>query len=359
MSEPNTTGRLPRPDDGIRADATARLDRLTKPRGSLGRLEEIAVWAAGVQHRCPPQPFSRIHVVVVAGDHGVARAAGTSAYPVEVTAQMVANIVTGGAAVNVLARQIGATVRVIDASVAADYSGLSVPSEMSQHRIRPGSGAIDREDAMTAQEAEAALALGQAIAHGCRTSGADLLVIGDMGIGNTTPAAALIAAVTDGDPVTVTGRGTGIDDATWMRKTAAVRDALWRVRRHRDDPRILLQRIGGPDLAVMCGLFLGAAREQLPVVIDGVAVTSAALIAELLDPGCRDWWIAGHRSAEPAHTIALDQLGMQPVLDLNMRLGEGSGALTAIPVIQSAISLVAGMATFDSAGVSDRKESTS
>lgn len=352
MSEPNATGHLPQPSDKARTDATARLDRLTKPTGSLGRLEDIAVWAAGVQRRCPPEPFSQIHVVVVAGDHGVAREAGTSAYPVEVTAQMVANIVTGGAAVNVLARKIGATVQVIDASVSADYSGLSVPADMSQRRIRPGSGAIDREDAMTEEEADAGLALGQAISRECRTAGADLLVIGDMGIGNTTPAAALIAAATDGDPVKVSGRGTGIDDATWMRKTGAVRDALWRVRHDRDDPAALLRRIGGPDLAVMCGLLLGAAREQLPVVVDGVVVTSAALIAELLEPGCRDWWIAGHRSAEPAHTIALDQLRLAPVLDLGMRLGEGSGALTAIPVIQSAISLLAGMATFESAGVS-------
>lgn len=347
---------VPAPSATARASAAARLDRLTKPTGSLGRLEDLAMWAAAVQDRCPPLPFQDIHVVVVAGDHDVARVAGTSAYPVEVTAQMVANIAAGGAAVNVLAQRLGAAVAVVDAGVAGDYTDLPVPAGISDRRIRAGSGAIDREDAMTAEETEASLLLGRTIAAETRESGADLLIVGDMGIGNTTPAAALIAALTDRDPVSATGRGTGIDDATWMRKAAAVRDALWRARDDFDDPQQLLQRIGGPDLAVMCGILMGAAKLGLPVILDGVVVTSAALVADQLQPGSRQWWQAGHRSAEPAHTTALSELDLAPVLDLQMRLGEGSGALTAVPVIQTAVALLADMATFESAGVSDRPE---
>lgn len=346
----------PVPSDTARAQAAEHLDRLTKPVGSLGRLEELAVWAAGVQGRCPPRRFSDIHVVVVAGDHGVAGAAGTSAYPTDVTAQMVANIAAGGAAVNVLSAGLGITPHVVDAGVAGDYAGLEVPAATAAHRVRAGSGAIDREDAMTPEEADAALELGRNLAAQVKADGGDLLVVGDLGIGNTTAAAALIAALTDTDPAAATGRGTGIDDATWMRKTAAVRDALWRARHERWDARALVQRIGGPDLAVMAGLLGGAAAQGLPVVLDGVVVTSAALVAEGITPGASRWWLAGHRSVEPAHSIALAELDLEPVLDLGMRLGEGTGALMAVPVLQSAIDLVAGMATFDSAGVSDRQD---
>ncbi|MFN8125871.1 MAG: nicotinate-nucleotide--dimethylbenzimidazole phosphoribosyltransferase [Candidatus Nanopelagicales bacterium] len=338
-------------DQDARVAATARLDRLTKPPGALGRLEELSVWAAGVQGRCPPSRFAAVHVVVVAGDHGIARN-GTSAYPPEVTAQMVANIVAGGAAVNVLAREQGADVTVIDASVDSDYVGLAVPEEVAARRVRRSSGAIDREDALTPDEARAALELGDTVAGEREAAGADLVIVGDMGIGNTTPASALIAALTDGDPVVVTGRGTGIDDATWMRKVTAVRDALWRTRDDHTDAALALQRLGGADLAVMTGLLSGCARRGIPVLLDGVVVTAAALAAERIAPGSVAWWAAGHRSAEPAHAIALAELGLDPVLSLSMRLGEGSGALTALPVLQAAVALLADMATFDSAGVS-------
>jgi nicotinate-nucleotide--dimethylbenzimidazole phosphoribosyltransferase len=347
---------LPEPSAAARAETATHLDQLTKPVGSLGRLEELAIWAAGVQGRCPPQQFAAIHVIVVAGDHGVARSARTSAYPVEVTAQMVANIHSEGAAVNVLANSLGAALQVVDAGVATDYRDLPVPPGTADRRIRTGSGSIDREDAMTAVEVDTALDLGRTLAADVVTQGGDLLVVGDLGIGNTTAAAALIAALTDGDVVAATGRGTGIDDATWMRKVSAVRDALWRVRDDRCDARALLQRIGGPDLAVMTGLLLGAAEQGLPVILDGVVVTSAALVAERLTPGAARWWLAGHRSVEPAHSVALKELRLEPVLDLRMRLGEGTGALMAIPVLQSAIGLIAGMATFDSAGVSGAQE---
>ncbi len=341
-------------DADARAAATERLDRLTKPQGALGRLEELAVWAAGVQGQCPPLPFDAVSVVVVAGDHGIARS-GTSAYPPEVTAQMVANMITGGAAVNVLAHRCGAGVSVIDAAVDSDYAGLPVPPELPDRRIRRASGSIDHEDAMSEPELLAALELGDTLAEERREAGSDLVIVGDMGIGNTTPAAALIAGLTDRDPVAVTGRGTGIDDGTWMRKVTAVRDALWRTRDDAD-PDTLLRRAGGADLAVMCGLLLGCARRGLPVLLDGVVVTAAALVAERMEPGAVQWWAAGHRSAEPAHGIALSELGLTPVLTLSMRLGEGSGALTALPVVQSAIALLAEMATFDSAGVSQSVE---
>ena len=343
---------IPAPDPDIRAQARDRLGRLAKPVGALGALEDIAVWCAGVQGRCPPEPFRAVRVVVIAGDHGVATTAATSAYSSEVTAQMVATMVSGGAAVNVLARDVMASVQVVDASVDSDYPGLTIPATITQRRIRRASGSIDRENALTAEQTSAALDLGRALAEEQRQAGADLVIVGDMGIGNTTPAAALIAALGDEDPVSVTGRGTGIDDATWMRKVAAVRDALWRSRELRSDPSAVLETIGGADLAVMAGLLGGCAQRGIPVLLDGVVVTAAALVADRMDPGAREWWWAGHRSAEPAHSIALAALELTPVLDLEMRLGEGTGALTALPVVNAAAALLGTMATLEAAGIS-------
>ena len=241
-------------DEGARAAALARQEQLTKPSGSLGRLEEVSVWLAGVTGQCPPPPIMRPALAIFAGDHGVARTAGTSAYPPEVTAQMVANFVTGGAAATVLARAAGVTVRVVDVSVDVDWpaSGLPVPEEVTARRIRRGSGSIDREDAMTRDECIAALLLGAGVADELIDEGADLLIAGDMGIGNTTPAAALVGLLADVEPARVVGRGTGIDDATWMRKTAAVRDAMRRGRPLKGDPVTLLAtcaraRPGGDD----------------------------------------------------------------------------------------------------------------
>lgn len=345
---------IPPVDESARAAARTHLDRMAKPQGSLGRLEDLVVWAAGVQRRCPPEPFAAPRVIVVAGDHGVAAAAGTSAYPPEVTAQMVAAMVGGVAAVNVLADRAGAAVRTVDAGVASEYVGLAVPETVTGRRIRAGAGSIDREDALTSEELAAALALGRTLVAEELAAGGDLLLLGDMGIGNTTSAAALVAALTDGDPVAATGRGTGVDDATWMRKVAAVRDALWRCRADRDDPLELLRRLGGPDLAVLTGALLGAAESGLPVLLDGSVVTAAALVAHAVDPNAASWWCASHRSAEPNHTASLDALGLEPVIDVGMRLGEASGALVALPVLQAALALAAGMATFESAGVSDR-----
>jgi nicotinate-nucleotide--dimethylbenzimidazole phosphoribosyltransferase len=347
VTEPAFTGVVP-PDPDAVAAARARQDRLTKPPGSLGRLEELSVWVAGCQGVCPPQQFTRPRVVVFAGDHGVA-SAGVSAYPAEVTAQMVANIVAGGAAINALAEAAGAGVRVADMAVDVE---TPVSPAVGAVKVRRGSGNIAVEDAMTQEETEAALAAGRRIADEEVDSGADLLIAGDMGIGNTTAATALIGVLTRTEPVAAVGRGTGIDDAGWIRKTAAVRDAMYRARRAAADPVALLAICGGADLAAMAGFCAQAAVRRTPLLLDGLVVTAAALVADRLAPGARQWWQAGHRSTEPGHTLALGHLELTPIVDLGMRLGEGTGAAVALPVLRAAVAALAGMATFDEAGVS-------
>lgn len=334
------------PDSPTRTAAVARQSVLTKPAGSLGRLEELGNWAAACQGACPPHAFERPRVVVFAGDHGVA-GKGVSAYPSEVTAQMVANFLAGGAAVNAIARASGATVRVVDIAVDGDTDAA-----VTDHKIRRSSGAIDSEDALTAQETVDAIAAGRAIADEEVDSGADLLIAGDMGIGNTTPATVLIATLTGTEPVVAIGRGTGIDDAGWSRKTAVVRDAMRRARPVARNPIDLLRVASGADIAAMAGFLAQAALRKTPVILDGVVVTAAALVAEDMAPGAKNWWVAGHRSTEPAHTLALTQLRMEPLIEMDMRLGEGSGALTALPILNAAVAALADMATFADAGVS-------
>ena len=334
------------PDAGAAAAARARQDTLAKPPGALGRLEDLSVWIASCQGQCPPRQFERARVVVFAGDHGVARS-GVSAYPPEVTAQMVANIDGGGAAINALARIADATVRVADLAVDADV----LPQQIGVHKVRRGSGDIATEDALTDDETTRAIAAGQRIADEEVDSGADLLIAGDMGIGNTTPAAVLVAALTNAEPVAVVGFGTGIDDAGWARKTAAVRDALFRTRSVLPDPVGLLRCCGGADLAAMAGFCAQAAIRRTPLLLDGLTVTAAALVAERLAPGARQWWQAGHRSTEPGHALALAELGLDPILDLRMRLGEGTGATLALPVLRAAVAALSSMATFSEAGV--------
>ena len=336
---------VPAPDEQARRQAVARQETLTKPAGSLGRLEEFGVWVAARQGTCPPRPFTRPRVVVFAGDHGIA-GEGVSAYPSEVTGQMVRNFLDGGAAVNALARAHGASVRVVDVAVDAE-----TPEVISSRKVRRGSGPIDRTDALSQEEAEAAVRAGRAIADEEVDSGADVLLAGDMGIGNTTPAAVLIAALTGNEPVAVVGRGTGIDDRAWMRKTTAIRDALRRARAVGRDPLALLRTAGGADIAALAGFLAQASVRRTPVVLDGVVVGAAALVAEEFAPGARQWWLAGHRSAEPGGSVVLEHLDLVPVLELAMRLGEGSGALTALPVVSGAARVLAEMATFAEAGV--------
>lgn len=345
--------RIERPDQSARTAARERQAMLTKPAGSLGRLEELSVWLAGAQGSCPTRPLEQVRVVLFAGDHGIATA-GVSAYPAEVTAQMVRNVLSGGAAVNALARLAGARVRVVDMAVDADLSDL--PAAVGEHKVRRGSGRIDVEDALTRDEVERAFGAGIAIADSEIDSGADLLVAADLGIGNTTPAAALIGALTRNDASLVTGRGTGIDDATWMRKCAAVRDAMRRSRPVLGDQLQLLATAGGADFAAMTGFLLQAAARRTPVVLDGVVSGACALVAQRVTFRVADWWLAGHRSSEPAHALALNRLSLEPLLDLGLRLGEGTGALLAVPIVKAAAATLAEMATFGEAGVSERDD---
>jgi nicotinate-nucleotide--dimethylbenzimidazole phosphoribosyltransferase len=354
---PDLVSRITLPDADAREAALERQARLTKPTGALGRLEDLSAWLCAVQGQVPPRPLDTVRVVVFAGDHGVARTAGTSAYPPEVTAQMVVNFVSGGAAVNALARLHGAGVRVVDLAVDADYAelGARVPEAVVADRVRRSSGSIDREDALTREQAEQAFAVGLRVADEEVDAGADLLIAGDMGIGNTTPAAALVGLLCGKDPASVVGRGTGIDDLTWMRKTAAVRDAMRRGRPHKGDPVGLLGVVGGADIAAMVGFLLGAAARRTPVLLDGVVPCAAAVVAHRVAFRSREWWQAGHRSTEPAQAAALERLSLQPIVDLGMRLGEGTGALVALPVLAAAGATLREMATFDEAGVTDRE----
>ncbi|MUL75769.1 nicotinate-nucleotide--dimethylbenzimidazole phosphoribosyltransferase [Mycolicibacterium sp. CBMA 226] len=340
---------LTKPDADIREAALARQNTLTKPPGSLGRLEELSVWVSACQGVCPPKQFERARIVVFAGDHGVT-ASGVSAFPSEVTAQMVANFDAGGAAINVLAEVAGATVRVADIAV----DGEAHSPAIGAHKVRRSSGNIAVGDALSTDEAVAAIAAGRTIADQEVDAGADLLIAGDMGIGNTTPATTLVAALTASEPVAVVGRGTGVDDEGWARKTAAIRDALFRARHVKADPVALLAVCGGADLAAMAGFLAQAALRRTPVLLDGVVVTAAALVADRLAPGAKAWWQAGHLSTEPAHAVALQRLQLTPILDLGMRLGEGSGAAVALPVLRAAVATLTSMATFGEANVTDK-----
>ncbi|WP_291085352.1 nicotinate-nucleotide--dimethylbenzimidazole phosphoribosyltransferase [Dietzia sp. UBA5065] len=336
------------PSHTVADEARARQLTLTKPAGSLGRLEELGVWMSSCQGACPPRPLERPRVVVFAGDHGIAEH-GVSAFPQEVTLQMADNIVGGGAAVSVLARAAGATIRVADMAMSAER-----PGGLDAHKIRRSSGSIDREDSLSHDEVRAAIAAGRRIADEEVDSGADLLIAGDLGIGNTTPATVLTCLVTGREPVELVGRGTGVDDAGWMRKTAAIRDAMFRASGDLRDPAAMLRRVAGADIAAMAGFLAQAAVRRTPCILDGAVVTAAALLAESLAPGCRQWWVAGHRSAEPAHSAALTYLSLDPILEHSMRLGEGSGAVAALPTVHAAIAILTEMATFGDAGVSGK-----
>jgi nicotinate-nucleotide--dimethylbenzimidazole phosphoribosyltransferase len=331
------------PSAAVARRARERVADLAKPTGALGRLEDLAVWWSACAGVCPAPPPSRVRAVVLAGDHGVtAGGPGVSAYPREVTAAMVGAFVAGVAGVSVLARQHDVSIRVLDLGVDADLTGL--PAEVSAYKVRRSSGAIDHEDALTREETERALAVGSAVAAEEIAAGADLLVIGDMGIGNTTPAASLIAATFAVPAAEVTGRGTGIDDTALQAKTALIQRALDRTGGRVADPVTRLTALGSADLAAGVGFLVAAARAGVPVLLDGVVALAEASVAEDLAPGCVAWWAAGHRSTEPAQQLAVDKLGLVPLLDLGLRLGEGSGAVAAVPLVRSAALLLSDMA---------------
>lgn len=340
------------PDPTAASAAKARQDRLVKPAGALGRLEEVSVWLSGVQGACPPSPLVDVALVIFAGDHGVAEA-GVSAYPAEVTRQMVATVAAGTAAANVLARQVGARVRVLDLGVDGPLSDR-VPAAVSRFHVRAGTSRIDRGPAMSLAEAEQALEAGATVVDEEVDAGAELLIAGDLGIANTTPAAVLVGIMTGRGPGDVVGRGTGVDDVGWMRKTAVVRDAMRRSRPLADDSIALLASAAGPDLAATVGFLCQAAARRTPVLLDGLISAACALVAERLCPGASRFWLAGSRSTEPAQQVALAELGLVPLLDLGMRLGEGTGALVAVPLLRAASATLAQMATFDEAGVGNR-----
>ncbi len=344
------TARIVAVDEAAAAAARERQGRLTKPAGALGELEELSVRLAAMAGACPPPVPAPAAICVFAADHGVV-AQGVTPWPVEVTAQMVANFLAGGAAINVLARQVGASVRVVDVGVATpipgDRAGLVAAA------VAPGTRDLAVGPAMSEIETRAAIAVGARVAAEALAAGAGLLVTGDMGIGNTTPSAALVAALTATPPAQVTGRGTGIDDAVFATKVAVVERALARLAPDAT-PLTVLCEVGGLEIAALSGFILAGAAARVPVVIDGVIAVAAALVARALAPASAGYLVAGHRSVEPGATAGLAALGLRPLLDLGLRLGEGSGAALAVPLVQAAAAILAQMATFDSAGVDER-----
>lgn len=327
-----------RPEDEYRRAAEERWGALGLPRGGLGRLEELGGWLAAVQGRCPTTPVERARVLLFAGDHGVA-SLGVSAQPVGGTARRVRAVLAGEAPVSVLARRFGAQIRVVDLAVDAEEDGL--PAEVVRHRVRRGSGRIDAEDALTDEEAVRAFRIGAALADEEADSGTDLVVLGDIGVGSTTVAAVLIAALCGLDAASVTGRGSGIDDRVWMVKCAAVRDALRRARPVLGEHMRLLAVSGGADFAAMTGFLVQAAIRRLPVLLDGVVSAACALLAQRIAFRAPEWWRAGQSTGEPAQTKAYERLGLTPLQTQEVRVGEGAGAIMALPLLQAASSLLA------------------
>jgi nicotinate-nucleotide--dimethylbenzimidazole phosphoribosyltransferase len=347
-----TVAAIAPPDQVAAARAEQRQGRLTKPPGSLGRLETLATRIAGITGVDRPRLEQRL-LIVAAGDHGVA-AQDVSAYPQSVTAQMVANFAAGGAAVNVLADHAGARVHVVDAGVAGETPGTAdAPApDLTRLRLAPGTDDITAGPAMTRELAERAIAAGIELFEVERAvAGVDIVGLGEMGIANSTSAAAIVAAVTGRPPRTVTGRGTGIDDQRFELKVAAIERALEVNRPDVTDGVALLAAIGGFEVGVLAGVYLAAAATRVPAVVDGLISGAAALVAEAIDPGVRPYLIASHRSVEPGHSATLEHLGLEPLFDFGLRLGEGTGAALGITICVAACRLLDEMATFGEAGV--------
>jgi nicotinate-nucleotide--dimethylbenzimidazole phosphoribosyltransferase len=330
--------------------ARARQAQLTKPAGSLGRLEELSVRLAGMQ--ADPRPsVERKTVIVMAADHGVA-IEGVSAYPAEVTAQMVLNFLRGGAAINVLARQAGARVTVVDIGVAADFHPLP---GLVDRKVARGTGNILKGPALTPAQAHQALQAGMDVLAEEAGRGLDLVATGDMGIGNTTPSTAIASLMTGLPVAQVAGRGTGVDDAGLARKIRVIEAAIFLNKPNPADAMDVLCKVGGLEIAGLAGVMIAAAARRIPVVVDGFISTAAAMIASGLVPAVRDYLISAHRSVEIGHTAMLQHLELEPLLDLEMRLGEGTGAVLAFHLLEAATRILREMATFDEAGV-DGKE---
>jgi nicotinate-nucleotide--dimethylbenzimidazole phosphoribosyltransferase len=329
------------------AAARARQLQLTKPPGSLGRLEDLACWfAARLKNPVPAAP--QCEIFVFAADHGVANR-GVSAFPQSVTGQMVGNFARGGAAINVLASLEGCRLEVVDVGVASD---APPPPGVRNERVRAGTRDLAATSAMTEDELRASLAVGARCARAAADRGTRLIIAGDMGIANSTAAACLICAFTGATPEAVVGRGTGVDDAGLARKREVVQMGLARVAGAGSrEPSRTLAELGGLEIAAIAGLYIEAARLGLPVMLDGYISTAAALAAVAIEPGALEWMLASHRSAEAGHRFALEKLKLEPLVDLRLRLGEGTGAALVLPIVRAALALHAKMATFGEAGV--------
>lgn len=333
------------------AAARDRQMRLTKPAGSLGRLEEISFKLAGVSGQARPVIKDKA-VIVMAADHGVA-AAGVSAFPSEVTPQMVLNFLAGGAAINVFARQVNARVVVVDMGVASD---LPTDSRLLNRKVAYGSQNLAVGPAMTREQAEQAIVTGIEIVESEADKGLDLVATGDMGIGNTTPSSAIVAAFTGIEVEKVTGRGTGLDDEGWLHKIEVIKQALEINKPDPNDAMDVLTKVGGFEIAGLVGVILGAAARHIPIIIDGFISTAAALVATEFHPPVRDYLIAAHNSVEIGHRVMLERMELNPLLNLNLRLGEGTGAVLAMNIVEAAARSLDEMATFDEAGVSEKTE---
>jgi nicotinate-nucleotide--dimethylbenzimidazole phosphoribosyltransferase len=349
MSLDQTLKRIRPQDRSIESVAQKWLDSLTKPLGSLGKLEELARRIALIQGRVPPRLGRKLLFVFVA-DHGITQE-GVSAYPKEVTAQMTYNFLQGGAAINVLARHHGVETKVIDVGVDHEFAA---PSGLGNYKIRRGTANFAQGPAMTRDEAVHSVELGIRLA--CQATAEDLFLLGagDMGIGNTSSATAILCALTGAAAAEVAGRGTGIDDVTLGRKIAAIEKGLHINRPDPKDPLDVLAKVGGLEIGAMTGMILGAAAVPLPMVLDGFISGAAALLAQRLCPHVEDILFASHLSAEKGHSLMLDEIKLAPVLDLQMRVGEGTGACLLMSLIESAVKIMGEMATFESAGVKER-----
>jgi nicotinate-nucleotide--dimethylbenzimidazole phosphoribosyltransferase len=333
------------------AQAKERQDMLTKPAGSLGRLESLSIQIAGIQGKAQPQ-INRKAVIVMAADHGVATR-GTSAYPQEVTGEMVLNFLHGGAGINVISRQVGARVIIVDMGVAAK---LEANPGLISRRIAAGTQDMSKGPAMTLAQAKQALEAGIEIVNAEVKKGLDIAATGDMGIGNTTASAAICAIMTGKTVAGVTGRGTGLDDKQLQQKIMIINEAIAVNKPEASQPLEVLAKVGGFEIGGLAGVILGAASNRIPVVIDGFISGAAALIAAGLCPQAKDYMIAGHCSVEPGHKILLQHLGLKPLLDLEMRLGEGTGAAMAMSIAETSVRILNEMATFAEAGVAEKGE---
>jgi nicotinate-nucleotide--dimethylbenzimidazole phosphoribosyltransferase len=325
------------------------IDTLTKPIGSLGRLEEVAIQLAEITGEAFPE-VTPPGVIVFAADHGIVNE-GVSAYPQDVTAQMVLNFLNGGAGINVFSRQIGAKLEIVDVGVATDlsYDGLV------NKKVRYGTGNFLVEDAMTRSEVEQAIAVGYERAQGMFEQGVKCLIVGEMGIGNTTPSSAITSVLSGTDITELVGSGTGIASGQIQHKQDVIKRSIEARQPDRNDPIDILAKIGGLEIAAMTGAMLAAAEERIPILLDGFICTVSGLLATEINHHARDYMIVGHRSVEVGHNIVIDLLGKKPLLDLGFRLGEGTGAAVAFPILQSALLMLKEMATFSSAGISGKE----